>query len=136
MKYFSIEELSRSATASVKKIDNTPPPETVKSLTSLVDNILDPLRESFGKPIRVTSGYRCPALNYVVSGAKNSQHMKGQAVDITGGTRAENMKLFRMIQELNLPFDQLIFERGSKADGPDWVHVSHAPKNRRQILYM
>ncbi|MGC7990856.1 D-Ala-D-Ala carboxypeptidase family metallohydrolase, partial [Salmonella enterica] len=83
MKYFTISELCNSVTAVKFGIDNTPGREVTDSLTALVNNILDPLRERYGKPIKVTSGYRSPKLNRVVRGAPNSQHMVGEAVDIT-----------------------------------------------------
>ena len=112
MKYFSYEELTKSITAKNKGIDNTPSIEIKKNLKALVDNILDPLREAYGKPITVTSGYRCPKLNTAVKGAKNSQHIKGQAADINGvkDLRDENKKLFDLVLKLKLPFDQLIDE--------------------------
>ena len=82
MKYFTITELTKSLTAIRRNIDNTPSGEIKKSLTALVDNILDPLREAYGKPIIVTSGYRCDKLNRAVKGAASSQHVKGEAADI------------------------------------------------------
>ena len=105
MKYFTIKELCKSSTAIEKKIDNTPNSEVINNLTQLIDNILDPLRERFGKPIIVNSGYRCPALNKAVNGSKTSQHIKGLAADITGGSVAKNRILFSLIQELDLPYD-------------------------------
>jgi hypothetical protein len=137
MKYFTIKELCNSATAKAKGIDNTPTAEVEANLTLLIEKILDPLREAYGSAIRVSSGYRCPALNSAVGGVKTSQHRKGQAADITVGSRSENMKLFKLIQTLNLPFCQLIFEKGDKKVGPDWVHVSYDKTNvKRQILYL
>lgn len=136
MKYFTIKELCASDTARRKGIDNEPTPEIVRNLTALVDNILDPLREAWGKPIIVNSGYRCDALNKAVGGVATSQHRLGQAADLDVGTRADNMKLFNLIQELKLPFDQLLFEKGNKSVGPDWVHVSYSPRNRREIKYI
>ena len=82
MKHFSIRELSRSETASRKGINNTPNSAIVSALTALIDNVLDPLREKWGAPIIVTSGYRCPALNRAIGGASGSQHTKGEAADI------------------------------------------------------
>lgn len=137
MKYFTIEELTHSATATAKKIDNTPGLQEEANLKALVEYILDPLREKYGKPIVVTSGYRCPELNVLLKGSKTSDHKNGKAADISGGSRNENKKLFDLIQELDLPFDQLIFEKGDRKEGPDWVHVSYNPdRNRRQILYL
>ena len=137
MKYFSIDELCASSTARQRNIPNVPSDLSVRNLILLVDNILDPLREAYGKPIRVNSGYRSIALNKAVGGASSSQHMTGQAADITAGSRKENQKLFDLVQKLKLPFDQLIFEKGSLKEGPDWVHVSfNESRNRRQILYL
>lgn len=136
MKYFTIKELCASDTARRKGIENEPTPEIVRNLTALVDNILDPLREAWGKPIIVNSGYRCDALNKAVGGVAASQHRYGQAADLDVGSRADNMKLFNLIEELDLPFDQLCFEKGNTAVGPDWVHVSYSPRNRREIKYI
>lgn len=129
MRYFTLEELTKSATATAKKIDNTPTKEVEDNLTKLVDKVLDPLREAYGKPIKVNSGYRCPKLNRAVGGSATSQHVLGQAADITGGSKAENKILFDLIKSLKLPFDQLIWENGGV-----WVHVSFGPRNRRQVL--
>ena len=137
MKYFSIDELCASSTARQRNIPNVPSDLSVRNLILLVDNILDPLREAYGKPIRVNSGYRSIALNKAVGGSPSSQHMTGHAVDISAGSRKENQKLFDLIQKLKLPFDQLIFEKGSIKEGPDWVHVSfNESRARRQILYL
>lgn len=130
MKHFTIEELCRSETARSRGIDNTPTEEVRKNLTALVGNVLDPLRDWYGKPIRVNSGYRCPALNKAVGGVANSQHLTGQAADIDVNDRAENRRLMKHIED-NLDFDQLIWENGGA-----WVHVSYRAdgKNRRQVL--
>lgn len=131
MKYFTIAELTQSDTANKKGIKNIPSKEEENNLVALIDNILDPLRQAYGKPIVVTSGYRCQALNKAVGGANTSQHLHGQAVDIrsVSDTREENKKLFDLIQNMKLPFDQLINEYNF-----DWIHVSYSNKNRRQIL--
>lgn len=131
MKYFSIQELTKSATAVRKGIDNSPSTQVVQNLTALIEMVLDPLREAYGKPIIVTSGYRCEKLNRAVGGAANSQHVKGEAADIRSvqDTPEENKKLFDLIVKLKLPFDQLINEYGY-----DWVHVSFSLRHRRQKL--
>jgi uncharacterized protein YcbK (DUF882 family) len=130
MKYFTIEELCQSTTADRKGIDNRCSNEIAANLTALVDNVLDPLRIWYGKPITVNSGYRCPALNKVVGGAATSRHMSGQAADIDTGDRQQNKLLFEYIRK-NLPFDQLIDESNFA-----WVHVSYLAdgKNRSQVL--
>lgn len=129
MKYFTISELCKSNTATSRGIDNTPTQSIVSNLTNLVTKILDPLREQYGKPITVNSGYRSPRLNEAVGGSSTSQHVYGQAADITGGSVTENKKLFNLIVSMGLPFDQLINENNYK-----WVHVSYSGKNRRQKL--
>ena len=132
MRNFTIQELTASATAKAKKINNDPTPEAAENLKLLVDKVLDPLRDAYGKPIRVNSGYRSPALNAAVKGSKTSQHMKGQAADITAGSKQENNKLFELAQKLNLPYCQLIDERGFT-----WVHISYDKNNvKRQILHL
>ena len=130
MKYFTIKELTRSATARCLGIDNTPPASVVKALHELVDHVLDPLREAWGGPIRVNSGYRCPELNQAVGGTPGSQHQRGEAADITVGSRSGNRRLLELIKRLNLPVDQCIDEKGCR-----WIHVSHRPgRNRRMYM--
>lgn len=130
MKYFTMKELAKSSTADKLGIDNTPTSEASAQLSNLVTHVLDPLREMYGKAITVNSGYRCPKLNAAVGGAKTSQHMRGEAADITVGSKTENKKLFELIRD-NLPFDQLLNESDYS-----WVHVSYvsSSKNRKQIL--
>lgn len=130
MKYFTIEEMTKSSTATAKHIDNTPNQTAIDNLTKLIEIVLDPLREWYGKPIRVNSGYRCKVLNKAVgSKAKNSQHLYGEAADITVGSKTENEKLFNYIKD-NLPFDQLINESNFS-----WVHVSYREgRLRKQVL--
>lgn len=131
MKYFTIKELCKSSTATQKRIDNTPNSEIVNNLKQLVDQVLDPLRKRYGKPIKINSGYRCEQLNKAVKGAVNSQHIKGLAADITAGSVEENKILFELVQELNLPFDQLIDEKNFS-----WIHVSVSNKPRKQVLHL
>lgn len=130
-KYFTINELTKSTTAQRLHINNNPSQDVKDNLNKLIDNILDPLRELYGKPIIVNSGYRCPKLNKAVGGAKNSQHTLGQASDIrtVQNTKETNKQLFNLIKDSKLPFDQLINEYDYH-----WVHVSYSPRNRRQIL--
>jgi len=130
MKYFTTAELVHSKTADRLGIDNRCKTEHVTNLTLLVNNVLDPLREAYGKPITVNSGFRCPALNRRIGGAATSDHLKGMAADITAGSPAENKRLFYLIQELKLPFKQLIDEKHFS-----WVHVSYDKNDlKRQIL--
>jgi uncharacterized protein YcbK (DUF882 family) len=131
MKYFTIKELCRSSTATQKGIDNTPNSEIITNLTQLVEYILDPLREKYGKPIYVNSGYRSELLNKIVGGSKNSSHKKGLAADITVKSKTLNKKLFDLIIELDLPFDQLIDEKMFS-----YIHVSFSKNPRKQILHL
>lgn len=123
MKYFTIKELTKSSTAEAKGIDNTPTQEVERNLTALVENVLDGVREIYGKPITVNSGYRCPELNKAVGGSATSDHVKGFAADITAGSKEENERLFNIIKH-NFHFSQLIDERNFS-----WVHVSYNSNN-------
>ena len=131
MKYFTIKELTKSDTAIRRGISNIPNKQQENNLYNLVENILDPLREKYGKPIIVTSGFRCKKLNRILGGSKTSQHQTGEAVDIRSvqDTPEENKKIFDLIKEMDLPFDQLINEYNY-----DWIHVSCSDRNRKQIL--
>ena len=131
MKHFTIAELSKSSTAARLGINNAPSVAIQSNLKALVEKVLDPLREAYGAPIVVSSGYRCDRLNKAVGGASSSQHVLGQAADIRtlSDRPEENKKLYDLIVRLGLPFDQLINEYGY-----DWIHVSYGPKNRRQKL--
>ena len=133
MKYFKIREFTKSDVAKRNNINNSPSKREEQNIILLVDNILDPLREVYGKPIIVTSGFRCKRLNNIVGGSKKSQHCNGEAADIRSllDSREENKKLFDLILELDLPFDQLINEYDY-----DWIHVSYSSRNRKQILHI
>ena len=131
-KYFTLYEMTASATAKRKGINNTPNETVKRNLQLLVKNVLDPLREAWGSPIIVTSGYRSVRLNAAVGGARSSQHVTGQAADIrtVSDRPEENRKLRDLLIKLNLPFDQLIDEFGC-----DWLHVSfNESGNRGQLL--
>jgi hypothetical protein len=134
-KYFTISELTHSGEASRRGIDNTPPPDVKVKINSLINNLLDPVRKEYGSPIIVNSGFRSPVLNRAVGGVANSQHVKGEAADITTGTISGNKLLFRMIQEMqkdgSIQFDQLIDEKGYS-----WLHVSYSSSNRNQVLHI
>lgn len=115
--YFTLEELTKSSTASQKGIDNTPSEAVVKNLVRLIKEVLDPARRQLGYPIIVNSGYRCSELNRAVGGVKNSYHLYGRAADITTGDKAANRRLWLILQ--SLPHKELIWER----DGT-WIHVA------------
>ena len=139
-KHFTIEELTSSDRARELGIDNTPDKDSIERLITLIVEVLDPARELLGKPIVVTSGYRCSVLNTAVGGQPNSQHTKGEAADLQC---YNNKYLFDIIRE-NLSFDQLILEtkdifdrNGNKTGVREWVHISYKKgKNRKQVLRM
>lgn len=129
--FFTKSELTRSDTARAQGIDNTPTPEASVALDALMWNVLDPIRRMWGHPISINSGYRCPKLNAAVKGSATSQHMKGEAADITAGDPTKNRELFDMIVRSAIPFDQLIDEKGYR-----WIHVSYRPNGRRNVLHL
>lgn len=131
MQYFTIQELTASSTARARGIDNTPNAQVKANLTKLIDAVLDPVRRIWGRPITVNSGFRCPALNAAVRGVANSQHLTGEAADITTGSREGNRELFEKISRSGVPFDQLIDESGYS-----WIHISYSERNRRQVLHL
>ena len=111
-----------------------PTKEHIANFMLLAEKIFEPVREHFGVPIRISSGYRSKELNAITKGASTtSQHCKGQAIDIDmDGTSLTNKQVFDYIKD-NLPFDQLIWEFGNE-ENCDWVHVSYVPNGRKQIL--
>ena len=128
--HFTRAEMERSPTALRLGIKNETPPDALARMQALVDDVLEPLRVQLGRPIRITSGYRCPKLNKRIGGAATSQHMQGEAVDfeVPGMTTTEVMDFVR---RSGLPFDQLIDE--APPDG--WVHLSYRRgRCRRQCL--
>ncbi len=124
MKYFSFQELERSDTAYRYGLDNTMPDKAKKNVAALVDNVLDPLREAWGKPITVNSGYRSSQVNKLVGGVATSMHLTGHAADITAGSVEDNKKLYRLAQKLDLPYFELI----GKKYGFKWLHISYNPE--------
>ena len=130
MRYFTISELLKSDTALKNKLWNGAPKEAEENLRALVNEVLDPLREAYGKPIRVSSGYRCPRLNTLVGGSPNSQHMRGEAADIqpVDGNEAD-LEVLAQFLIASGKFDQLILY-------PTFIHVSwkRLGWNRKQIL--
>jgi len=131
----TLAEVTKSATAKRKGISNEPTIEHMENLKAVAQNIFQPVRNHFGKPIAVTSGYRSADLNKAIGGSSTSQHCKGEAIDmdadVFGGVT--NREIFEYIKD-NLDFDQLIYEFGDE-NNPDWVHCSFISKgNRRQVL--
>ena len=131
----SLAEVTRSETAKRRGISNMPTPEHIENFKKLAINIFQPIREHFGKPILISSGYRSAELNKAISGSLSSQHCSGEAIDIDmDGTDITNAQIFNYIKD-NLNFDQMIWEFGTDTN-PDWVHVSFAANRsqRKQIL--
>jgi len=134
-KYTTLQEVIKSNQASVLKIPNIPNAEQLANLKLVCTEIFDKVREHFGKPIGISSGFRSVELNRKINGAKNSQHMEGKALDIDGDIfgGVSNKAIFDYIKN-NCIFDQLIWEFGTE-NAPDWVHVSYNKGvNRKQIL--
>ena len=124
-KNFTLSELVRTNAP----IPNVPSAEEIANLKELVVNVLQPAREIYGKSITITSGYRSAEVNRRVGGATNSQHTKGEAVDIKC---EDNSELFNIIRQLD--FDQLLWEFGNDIQ-PQWIHVSYKKNgNRKDIL--
>jgi hypothetical protein len=140
-KNFSLKELTKSNTATRLGIDNTPTEEHIANLKKLCENVLQPLRDAIGLPIRITSGYRSEALNNAIGGSKTSDHSHGRAADIElivevhdengRHTEEDNATLFDTIKELNLPYYQLIWEFGND-NQPNWVHVAYREQDPKQ----
>lgn len=133
---FTLEELIRSNTADSKGIDNTPCDEIIENLQYLAETVLQPIRERYGRPISITSGYRCEKLNKAVGGVSNSQHKSGQAADIDVGDKEDNKELFNIIEDMvncsEIEVDQLLDEAKYK-----WIHISKKKSgNRNQILHL
>jgi len=136
-KHLDLVEVTRSESAKRNGINNQPTPEHLENFKKLAENIFEPIRNYFGVPIHVSSGYRSKALNTAIGGSLTSQHCTGEAIDIDmdgSSSDVTNKMVFDYIKD-NLNFDQLIFEFGTK-DAPDWVHVSFESngKQRKQIL--
>lgn len=109
-------------------IDNTPTSEILLNMKLVAENCFEPLRKWYGKPIKINSFYRCLKLNIAVKGSDTSDHMKGFAIDLTGGNKIENKKIFDWCKN-NLEFDQLINEYNFT-----WIHISFRKTgNRNQI---
>lgn len=123
MKYFTIEELCKSSVAKKNKIDNTPSEEIIENLTEFTNEFLDKLREVWGSPIKVSSGFRCEELNKKVGGSKTSAHLKGFAADLKP-VNGDIDGLVKCAIELSkiLNFDQIIDEySGNK----HWLHIGY-----------
>lgn len=131
--HFTLKELCHSRTAQKMRIDNTPNNTHIQNLKFLATNILEPLRIFAQQPIYINSGFRTPALNNAIGGARNSQHMKGEAADIRIPDITTGHQYFAYIRD-NLNYDQLIWEHNKYNNY--WIHVSikRNGKNRKQVI--
>lgn len=140
-KNFSLEELTQSVTARKYAIDNEPHGKCLDNLERLALKVLQPIRDEYGHGISINSAYRCEALNRKVGGAKTSQHLTGEAADIScsATSKADLFRLIeRMVKEGRLQVGQLIWEYGTKKE-PNWIHVSLPRANGKpnnQVLYL
>jgi zinc D-Ala-D-Ala carboxypeptidase len=130
----SFKEATFSNTAKRLKIKNQPSETHIKNMKTIAEKCFQPLREWCGHPIRINSMYRNPDLCEAIKSSKNSQHTKGQAIDMSSLGEKTNGELFEWIKE-NLDFDQLIWEFGND-ESPKWIHISYVNKksNRNRIL--
>lgn len=126
-KNFDYKEFEKSDTAARLHINNVITTSLVRdNVKALVDNVLQPLRDAWGKPLHINSGYRCMKLNEAVGGVPTSQHIMGQAADVRC---SDPLALARLVKKLGLEFDQMILY-------PTFVHLSyHEGRNRNKILY-
>ena len=130
--HLDLSEVIRSDSAKRNGISNMPTEEHIANFMLLAEKIFEPIREHFGVPIRISSGYRSKELNAKIRGSATSQHCKGEAIDMTAGSKEENKKLFDWCKA-NLVFDQLIWEYGNTS-GPDWVHISFRQGQNRNMV--
>lgn len=135
--HLDLSEVIRSETAKRRGISNMPTPEHIKNLKLIAERVFEPIRNHFGVPIYISSGYRSKALNEAVGGSKTSQHCSGEALDLDmdgSSSGITNAHIFNFIKD-NLQFDQLIWEFGTDQN-PDWVHVSYesAGRQKKQML--
>ena len=136
-KYISFARATWSDTAIRRGIINAPGAREFRAMKLVAEKIHAPISDALfsGAACPFTSFYRSPNLNKLVGGAKTSQHVMGEAIDLDAdGTTVKNAKLFEWIRK-NLEFDQLIWEFGTKTN-PSWVHVSYTEQrnNRKEVL--
>ena len=133
MIYFSIEEMTRSATAKKYGIDNRPSQDILNNLVLFIEKVLDPIREDWGSPIIVSSGYRCPELNKAVGGVKTSGHQYGFCADlqVKGDLRKFSNFVIEWMKEHHMKFDQIIWE---KCGGVTWLHFCWIGKDGKQRM--
>lgn len=128
---FHLWELVQSSTADRLRIDNTPNAEEIRNLQKLCEKILQPARDALG-PIKISSGFRSEELNRVVGGVSNSDHRLGFAADVIP-VSVSTRRLAEWVTQNCPEFDQVILEFGT-LDNPNWIHLSAAPRNRKEVL--
>ena len=124
MKYFTIEELSKTST----ELPNVPTEEHKRNLCLLVEKVLDPLRIVYGKPIYVTSGYRSKEVNKKVGGVTTSLHLKGCAADITTKDKTYNIMLYYLLMWM-ATFDGMNVTKVINEKGGKWIHIEYVEGN-------
>ena len=129
-KHITIEEATQSPTALRMGIKNVPNAEELEAMKYVAENLFEPIREWYNAPIKINSFFRCVALNKAVKGSLTSGHVLGNSIDISGGNKIENKKIFDFIKTSGLEFDQIINEYDYT-----WIHISLKKSgNRKQIL--
>jgi hypothetical protein len=133
-KHITLDEATNSNTAIRNGINNNPDSVTFERMKLVANKCFEPLREWYGKPIKINSFYRSQLLNTKVGGSATSQHCKGEAIDISAGNKVENRIMYDWLVT-NLPeWDQILWEYGNDI-GPDWIHISYKQKgNRKQVI--
>lgn len=135
-KHITLNEAIFSAKGAAAKVPNAPNEAQLQAMQLVATKLFEPLREWYGKPIRINSFFRSLEVNRLAKGAKNSNHLRGEAIDITAGSKVENKKMFDWCKANFTDFDELIYEYGD-ATGPDWLHISFKKVgNRKRIIYI
>lgn len=132
-KHFTFAELLKSETAQAARLNNIPESvEVFENLHALITKVLDPVREKLGKPIYINSGYRSPQLNRLCGGVPNSQHVAGEAADITTYDISANAVIYNILTEGQIEFDQLIMYPRR-----NFLHVSYkrTGQNRKEVIW-
>ncbi len=135
-KHLTLKEVIKSNTATRLGVDNSPTPIHLENLKVVAEKIFEPIRNWWGKPIGISSGYRSKALNLAIKGSATSQHCTGEALDIDADifdNGITNAEVFHFVKD-HLDFDQMIWEFGTDTE-PDWVHISYKTngKNRKKL---
>jgi hypothetical protein len=129
-KHISTAEATESATALRLGIKNTPNEAELDAMKYVAENLFEPIREWYDSPIKINSFFRCKELNKAVKGSVTSGHVLGNSIDISGGNKVENKKIFDFIKTSGLDFDQVINEYDFT-----WIHISlKKTGNRKQVL--